>query len=116
MRAEEEELARTRTLRLACETVVAVIGKGSTMDKSMLGDLQSLSEEDNVRMAAMIDQLQIRDRFDFFSVFCCTFICSQALRKKILYFFNGTILHVLSLIFDAITLIDYNHIPQLVIC
>lgn len=35
------------------------------MDKSMLGDLQSLSEEDNVRMAAMIDQLQIRDRLDF---------------------------------------------------
>ncbi|PON33516.1 Tim10/DDP family zinc finger [Parasponia andersonii] len=31
------------------------------MDKSMLGDLQSLSEEDNVRMAAMIDQLQVRD-------------------------------------------------------
>ncbi|KAL5581002.1 hypothetical protein UlMin_013444 [Ulmus minor] len=31
------------------------------MDKSMLGDLQGLSEEDNIRMSAMIDQLQIRD-------------------------------------------------------
>ncbi|EXC10652.1 Mitochondrial import inner membrane translocase subunit Tim9 [Morus notabilis] len=32
------------------------------MDKSMLGDLQSLSEEDNIKMSAMIEQLQIRDR------------------------------------------------------
>ncbi|XP_024028083.1 mitochondrial import inner membrane translocase subunit Tim9 [Morus notabilis] len=31
------------------------------MDKSMLGDLQSLSEEDNIKMSAMIEQLQIRD-------------------------------------------------------
>ena len=33
------------------------------MDKSMLGDLDSLPEEDKMRMAAMVDQLQIRDRF-----------------------------------------------------
>jgi hypothetical protein len=33
------------------------------MDKSMLGDLDGLPEEDKMRMAAMIDQLQIRDRF-----------------------------------------------------
>ncbi|GMN24197.1 hypothetical protein TIFTF001_000473 [Ficus carica] len=31
------------------------------MDKSMLGDLPPLSDEDNLRMSAMIDQLQIRD-------------------------------------------------------
>jgi import inner membrane translocase subunit TIM9 len=34
------------------------------MDKSMLGDLDSLPEEDKMRMAAMVDQLQIRDRFE----------------------------------------------------
>lgn len=33
------------------------------MDKSMLGDLDNLPEEDKMRMAAMVDQLQIRDRF-----------------------------------------------------
>lgn len=33
------------------------------MDKSMLGDLDSLPEQDKLRMSAMIDQLQIRDRF-----------------------------------------------------
>ncbi|KAJ8642352.1 hypothetical protein MRB53_019046 [Persea americana] len=32
------------------------------MDKSMLGDLDSLPEEDKLRMSGMIDQLQIRDR------------------------------------------------------
>ena len=32
------------------------------MDKSMLGDLDNLPEEDKMRMAAMVDQLQIRDR------------------------------------------------------
>ena len=31
------------------------------MDKSMLGDLDNLPEEDKVRMASMIDQLQVRD-------------------------------------------------------
>ncbi|KAM1447314.1 hypothetical protein ACFXTO_006427 [Malus domestica] len=31
------------------------------MDKSMIGDLDSLPEEDKMRMATMIDQLQIRD-------------------------------------------------------
>ena len=34
------------------------------MDKSMLGDLDGLPEEDKMRMAAMIEQLQIRDRFE----------------------------------------------------
>ncbi|KAG2670171.1 mitochondrial import inner membrane translocase subunit Tim9 [Juglans microcarpa x Juglans regia] len=31
------------------------------MDKSMLGDLDNLPEEDKIRMSSMIDQLQIRD-------------------------------------------------------
>lgn len=38
-----------------------------SMDKSMIGDLDSLPEEDKLRMATMIDQLQIRDRFLFLS-------------------------------------------------
>lgn len=33
------------------------------MDKSMIGDLDSLPEADKIRMAAMIEQLQVRDRF-----------------------------------------------------
>lgn len=37
------------------------------MDKSMIGDLDSLPEADKLKMAAMIDQLQIRDRFLPFS-------------------------------------------------
>jgi hypothetical protein len=32
------------------------------MDKSMLGDLDNLPEEDKMRMAVMVDQLQVRDR------------------------------------------------------
>lgn len=43
----------------------------STMDKSMLGDLDNLPEEDKVRMSTMIDQLQIRDRCDIISLFNC---------------------------------------------
>nr|KYP68183.1 hypothetical protein KK1_021803 [Cajanus cajan] len=35
--------------------------RGSSMDKSMLADLDSLPEADKQRMSAMIDQLQIRD-------------------------------------------------------
>lgn len=34
------------------------------MDKSMLGDLDNLPEEDKLRMSSMIDQLQIRDRYN----------------------------------------------------
>lgn len=37
------------------------------MDKSLLGDLDLLPEEDKVRMSAMIEQLQIRDRSLIFS-------------------------------------------------
>lgn len=34
------------------------------MDKNMLADLEGLPEEDKLKMATMIDQLQIRDRFN----------------------------------------------------
>lgn len=37
------------------------------MDKNAFGDLENLPEEDKIRMAAMIDQLQIRDRYCTFS-------------------------------------------------
>lgn len=40
------------------------------MDKSMLGDLDNLPEEDKLRMSTMIDQLQIRDRFPVFFNLC----------------------------------------------
>jgi import inner membrane translocase subunit TIM9 len=36
----------------------------TNMDKSMLGDLDNLPEEDKLRMSSMIDQLQIRDRYN----------------------------------------------------
>lgn len=35
----------------------------ATMDKSMLGDLDNLPDEDKMRMSAMIEQLQMRDRY-----------------------------------------------------
>lgn len=40
------------------------------MDKSMLGDLDNLPEEDKIRMSTMIDQLQIRDRSHFYFLQC----------------------------------------------
>lgn len=42
-------------------------GRESEMDKNAFGDLENLPEEDKIRMAAMIDQLQIRDRYCTFS-------------------------------------------------
>lgn len=33
------------------------------MDKSMIADMENLPEADKQRMATMIDQLQIRDRW-----------------------------------------------------
>jgi hypothetical protein len=41
----------------------AAAAAAATMDRSMLGDLDGLPEEDKMRVAAMVDQLQIRDRF-----------------------------------------------------
>ncbi|KAK6153475.1 hypothetical protein DH2020_013114 [Rehmannia glutinosa] len=46
------------------------------MDKSMLGDLDALPEEDKLRMSSMIDQLQIRDR--------CFTDCVDTFRPKTL--------------------------------
>lgn len=50
------------------EPISAAIKRGSLaylsfgeMDKSMMGDLDNLPEEDKLRMSSMIDQLQIRD-------------------------------------------------------
>lgn len=43
--------------------------KGAGMDKNMLAGLDGLPEQDKARMAAMIDHLQLRDRFWFFSHF-----------------------------------------------
>jgi hypothetical protein len=40
----------------------------TNMDKSMLGDLDNLPEEDKLRMSSMIDQLQIRDRYNLDSI------------------------------------------------
>lgn len=34
------------------------------MDKTVLGDLDSLPEDDKIRMSAIIDRLQSRDRSD----------------------------------------------------
>lgn len=45
------------------ESKTSLFHKAVKMDKSMLGDLDSLPDEAKLRMSAMIDQLQIRDRF-----------------------------------------------------
>lgn len=56
-------ISRARVLELAVQTVLPQLDeKPLKMDKSMLGDLDALPEEDKQRMSAMIDQLQIRDR------------------------------------------------------
>jgi len=41
------------------------------MDPSMMAGLNGLAEEDQAKMASMIDQLQLRDRYVFY-------ICSAA--------------------------------------
>lgn len=57
---------------LFCYPVVLLGERDSElkMDKSMLGDLDNLPEEDKLRMSTMIDQLQIRDRFPVFFDLC----------------------------------------------
>ncbi|XP_058099225.1 mitochondrial import inner membrane translocase subunit Tim9-like isoform X1 [Magnolia sinica] len=54
------------------------------MDKSMLGDLDSLPEEDKIRMSAMIDQLQIRDSLRMYNslVERCFSDCVDTFRRK----------------------------------
>ncbi|KAL5766244.1 hypothetical protein ACOSP7_016861 [Xanthoceras sorbifolium] len=47
------------------------------MDKSMLGGLEGLPQQDHARMASMIEHLQLRERFFFFFFLfsCFIFTC-----------------------------------------
>ncbi|KAF7143843.1 hypothetical protein RHSIM_Rhsim05G0192800 [Rhododendron simsii] len=55
------------------------------MDKSMLGDLDSLPEADKQKMAAMIDQLQIRDRFSLsLSLSCRIHLVDELISAKLI--------------------------------
>ncbi|KAL8465236.1 hypothetical protein ACS0TY_034660 [Phlomoides rotata] len=66
------------------ESVVVRSTKSSTMDKSMLGDLDALPEEDKLRMSAMIDQLQVRDSLRMYNslVERCFTDCIDSFRRK----------------------------------
>ncbi|KAI4368837.1 hypothetical protein MLD38_011591 [Melastoma candidum] len=54
------------------------------MDKSMLGDLDNLPEQDKLKMAAMIDQLQIRDSLRMYNslVERCFSDCVDSFKHK----------------------------------
>ncbi|KAG6697361.1 hypothetical protein I3842_09G194500 [Carya illinoinensis] len=54
------------------------------MDKSMLADLESLPEEDKVRMSTMIEQLQIRDSLRMYNslVERCFTDCVDTFQRK----------------------------------
>ncbi|KAI4322142.1 hypothetical protein L6164_021862 [Bauhinia variegata] len=54
------------------------------MDKRMLGDLDSLPEEDKLRMSAMIEQLQIRDSLRMYNslVERCFDDCVESFKHK----------------------------------
>ncbi|XP_059305590.1 mitochondrial import inner membrane translocase subunit Tim9-like [Lycium ferocissimum] len=54
------------------------------MEKSMLGDVGSLSEADQLRMTAMIDQLQVRDSLRMYNslVERCFTDCVDNFRSK----------------------------------
>lgn len=56
------------------------------MDKNMMADLDSLPEEDKLRMAYMIDQLQIRDSLRMYNslVERCFSDCVDTFRRKTL--------------------------------
>ncbi|KAF3670820.1 hypothetical protein BC332_23332 [Capsicum chinense] len=56
------------------------------MDKSMMGDLNSLNQADQQRMAAMIDQLQIRDSLRMYNnlVERCFTDCVDNFKRKTL--------------------------------
>ncbi|KAE8077456.1 hypothetical protein FH972_016018 [Carpinus fangiana] len=54
----------------------------TNMDKSMLGDLDNLLEEDKLRMSSMIDQLQIRDRMYNSLVERCFNDCVDTFKHK----------------------------------
>ncbi|XP_018831341.1 mitochondrial import inner membrane translocase subunit Tim9-like [Juglans microcarpa x Juglans regia] len=54
------------------------------MDKTMLADLESLPEEDKVRMSTMIEQLQIRDSLRMYNslVERCFMDCVDTFQRK----------------------------------
>nr|Q9XGX8.1 RecName: Full=Mitochondrial import inner membrane translocase subunit Tim9 [Mesembryanthemum crystallinum]AAD40018.1 small zinc finger-like protein [Mesembryanthemum crystallinum] len=56
------------------------------MDKNMLGDLDNLPEEDKLKMASMIEQLQIRDSLRMYNnlVERCFTDCVDSFRRKTL--------------------------------
>ncbi|CAN4116088.1 unnamed protein product [Withania somnifera] len=56
------------------------------MDKSIMGDLNSLAEADQQRMAAMVDQLQIRDSLRMYNslVERCFTDCVDNFKRKTL--------------------------------
>ncbi|CAN1785573.1 hypothetical protein LINPERHAP1_LOCUS16917 [Linum perenne] len=58
----------------------------SEMDKNMLAGLEGMPEEDKIRMASMIDQLQIRDSFYkcFLerSIFCLVLLLEKELKQS----------------------------------
>ncbi|PVH31706.1 hypothetical protein PAHAL_9G216500 [Panicum hallii] len=58
----------------------------AAMDKSMLGDLDGLPEEDKMRMAVMIEQIQIRDSLRMYNslVERCFTDCVDTFRRKTL--------------------------------
>lgn len=66
---EERKALFAKTLPLSSQFNNIQHRKGAGMDKNMLAGLDGLPEQDKARMAAMIDHLQLRDRFWFFSHF-----------------------------------------------
>ena len=64
------------------------------MDKSMIGDLDNLPEEDKIRMSTMIEQLQVRDRSFFNSLFDASiyfFLFKENINVSILSLINSRI-------------------------
>ncbi|GAB2272513.1 protein transporter tim9 [Dionaea muscipula] len=56
------------------------------MDKNILGAMENLSEEDKLRMAAMVEQLQIRDSLRMYNTLVerCFMDCVDSFRRKTL--------------------------------
>ncbi|KAB1224108.1 Mitochondrial import inner membrane translocase subunit Tim9 [Morella rubra] len=54
------------------------------MDKNMLADLESLPEEDKVRMSTMIEQLQLRDSLRMYNALVerCFTDCVDTFQRK----------------------------------
>ncbi|KAI3880431.1 hypothetical protein MKW92_044241 [Papaver armeniacum] len=54
------------------------------MDKSMMGDIDAMPEEDKMRMSTMIDQLQVRDSLRMYNslVERCFVDCVDTFRRK----------------------------------